>query len=57
MHSVLQDFGIKYNCENGGPALESLTNQIYKNTTTISEYYFAEDLPDVQTLNDCLPPV
>ena len=29
-----EDFGIKYNCENGGP-LERLTN-IYKNPTTIT---------------------
>jgi len=29
-----EDFGIKYNCENGGPAPEKLTNAIYKNTTT-----------------------
>ena len=31
-----EDFGIKYNCENGGPAPEKLTNAIYKNTTTIT---------------------
>eukprot|EP00897_Mesotaenium_endlicherianum_P010385 jgi/Mesen1/9375/ME000610S08691 len=42
-----EDFGIKYNCENGGPALESLTDSIYKNTTTISEYLIAEGLPEV----------
>ncbi|KAK9813312.1 hypothetical protein WJX72_012352 [[Myrmecia] bisecta] len=38
-----EDFGIKYNCENGGPAPEKLTNEIYKNTTTISQYFIAED--------------
>ncbi len=27
-----EDFGIKYNCENGGPAPESLTNAIYAQT-------------------------
>jgi phosphoglucomutase len=32
-----EDFGIKYNCENGGPAPERLTNAIYANTTTITE--------------------
>lgn len=42
-----EDFGIKYNCDNGGPALESLTDKIYKNTTTISEYQIAADLPEV----------
>lgn len=41
-----QDFGIKYNCENGGPAPEGLTNSIYKYTTTISELKFAS-LPKV----------
>ncbi|KAJ1980935.1 hypothetical protein H4R35_000930 [Dimargaris xerosporica] len=32
------DFGIKYNVANGGPAPESVTNQIYANTQTIQEY-------------------
>ncbi|GAB2232142.1 hypothetical protein Drorol1_Dr00011165 [Drosera rotundifolia] len=42
-----EDFGIKYNMENGGPAPEGVTNKIYENTTTIKEYLIAEDLPDV----------
>ncbi|KZV14729.1 phosphoglucomutase, cytoplasmic [Dorcoceras hygrometricum] len=42
-----EDFGIKYNMENGGPALEGTTDKIYKNTTTIKEYFIAEGLPDV----------
>ncbi|CAI5506931.1 unnamed protein product, partial [Closterium sp. Naga37s-1] len=42
-----EDFGIKYNCENGGPAPEGLTNQIYQHTTTISELKIAEGLPEV----------
>uniref|UniRef100_A0A0D9ZCE4 phosphoglucomutase (alpha-D-glucose-1,6-bisphosphate-dependent) n=1 Tax=Oryza glumipatula TaxID=40148 RepID=A0A0D9ZCE4_9ORYZ len=41
------DFGIKYNMENGGPAPESVTDKIFSNTTTITEYLIAEDLPDV----------
>eukprot|EP00898_Chlorokybus_atmophyticus_P004305 jgi/Chlat1/4876/Chrsp31S08943 len=41
------DFGIKYNCENGGPAPENLTNAIHKITETISEYKQASDLPEV----------
>ena len=45
--SGYQDFGIKYNCENGGPAPESLTDAIYKNTTTISKLKVAEGLPEV----------
>lgn len=42
-----EDFGIKYNMENGGPAPESVTDGIYENTKTIKEYLIAEDLPDV----------
>lgn len=44
--SLLQDFGIKYNMENGGPAPESITDKIYENTTKIKEYLTVE-LPDV----------
>ena len=32
------DFGIKYNIQNGGPAPEALTNQIYQRTKTIDQY-------------------
>ncbi|WOL03932.1 phosphoglucomutase, cytoplasmic 2 [Canna indica] len=42
-----EDFGIKYNMENGGPAPEGITDKIYANTKTIKEYFIAEDLPDV----------
>lgn len=42
-----EDFGIKYNMENGGPAPEGVTDKIYENTTTIKEYLIAKDLPDV----------
>ncbi|KAJ7557113.1 hypothetical protein O6H91_05G111600 [Diphasiastrum complanatum] len=42
-----EDFGIKYNSENGGPALEGLTNKMYDLTKTIKEYLIAEDLPNV----------
>ncbi|KAF3432148.1 hypothetical protein FNV43_RR26887 [Rhamnella rubrinervis] len=41
-----EDFGIKYNMENGGPAPEAITDKIYENTKTIKEYLIA-DLPDV----------
>jgi phosphoglucomutase len=41
------DFGIKYNCENGGPALESLTNDIYAQTGLISKYYICDEFPEV----------
>ncbi|KAG8094946.1 hypothetical protein GUJ93_ZPchr0012g20916 [Zizania palustris] len=33
-----EDFGIKYNMENGGPAPESVTDKIFSNTKTITEY-------------------
>ncbi|CAM6117754.1 unnamed protein product [Calypogeia fissa] len=42
-----EDFGIKYNTENGGPALEGLTNSIYEITKTISKYSIAEGIPQV----------
>lgn len=42
-----EDFGIKYNCENGGPAPEKLTNTIYANTTTIKEYKMCTDFPSI----------
>ncbi|KAL6192560.1 hypothetical protein ACLB2K_033646 [Fragaria x ananassa] len=41
-----EDFGIKYNMGNGGPAPESITNKIYENTTQIKEY-LTVDLPEV----------
>ncbi|KAN0063528.1 Phosphoglucomutase-2 [Thecaphora frezii] len=36
------DFGIKYNMENGGPAPESVTDRIFESTKTIQEYYIVE---------------
>jgi len=39
------DFGIKYNISNGGPAPESLTEKIYKNSRTITRL-FTIDAPD-----------
>lgn len=40
------DFGIKFNISNGGPAPEEVTNRIHKITETISEYKIV-DLPDL----------
>ena len=37
-----EDFGIKYNVSNGGPAPEKFTDALYQNTKTISEYHLAE---------------
>lgn len=45
---ISQDFGIKYNMENGGPAPEAVTDKIFANTKIINEYLIAEDLPDVR---------
>jgi len=42
-----EDFGIKYNCENGGPAPEKLTDTIYANTTSIKSYKMCNDFPDI----------
>lgn len=36
------DFGVKYNCSNGGPAPEKVTNAIYENSTKICEYKIAK---------------
>jgi phosphoglucomutase len=40
------DFGIKFNTDNGGPAPEEVTNRIYKISEGIKEYK-QMDLPDV----------
>lgn len=32
------DFGIKYNMSNGGPAPESVTDEIFKKSKSIQEY-------------------
>jgi len=37
-----EDFGIKYNIANGGPAPESLTDRVYARTKTIDRYYSAD---------------
>lgn len=40
-----EDFGIKYNCGNGGPAPEKVTNAIAARTQEINEYFTCEGLP------------
>ncbi|MEM8591135.1 MAG: alpha-D-glucose phosphate-specific phosphoglucomutase [Pseudomonadota bacterium] len=37
-----EDFGLKYNGPNGGPAAESVTDKIFARTTEISEYHIAD---------------
>ena len=44
-----EDFGIKYNCENGGPAPEALTTAIYELTKTIKTVRICEAFPEVDT--------
>ncbi|PLP59655.1 alpha-D-glucose phosphate-specific phosphoglucomutase [Mesorhizobium loti] len=46
-----EDFGIKYNAENGGPAPEKLTDAMYARTKAITEYRIA-DIPliDLDTI-------
>ncbi|KAF8375611.1 hypothetical protein PRIPAC_82040 [Pristionchus pacificus] len=38
------DFGIKFNCENGGPAPDHVTDAIHKITTEISSYSVCRDI-------------
>jgi phosphoglucomutase len=42
-----EDFGIKYNCENGGPAPEKLTDLIYELSRTITSYRICQNFPSV----------
>lgn len=37
------DFGVKFNTENGGPALEGLTNKIFEESKTIKAYPWPKD--------------
>mmetsp|Transcript_5163 Transcript_5163/g.7416 ORF Transcript_5163/g.7416 Transcript_5163/m.7416 type:complete len:1061 (-) Transcript_5163:496-3678(-) len=42
-----EDFGIKYNCENGGPGPDKLMNAIYSNTTSIRSYKICSEFPEI----------
>ncbi len=44
-----EDFGVKFNMANGGPAPESVTQAMYQRTTTISAYQIVT-APDVDLL-------
>ncbi|XP_053611049.1 phosphoglucomutase [Plodia interpunctella] len=41
---INNDFGIKFNCSNGGPAPDHTTNEIYDLTTKIKQYNIVPDL-------------
>ena len=41
-----EDFGLKFNAANGGPAPESLTEKMFVQTTTLAEYHILQ-APDV----------
>ena len=41
-----EDFGLKFNAANGGPAPESLTEKMFAQTTTLAEYHIFQ-APDV----------
>ncbi|NPA94144.1 MAG: alpha-D-glucose phosphate-specific phosphoglucomutase [Thermodesulfobacteria bacterium] len=45
------DFGVKFNIENGGPAPEKVTNEIYQQSLRIERYLIAEG-PDIDISRD-----
>ena len=45
------DFGIKYNVSNGGPAPEGVTNKIYERTKSITSYKVIEQPPVCRSIN------
>jgi phosphoglucomutase len=42
-----EDFGIKYNTSNGGPAPEKISDAVFVNSTQIQTYKIVDDLPEV----------
>jgi len=44
---ITEDFGIKYNCENGGPAPEKMTNKMVEFTASITEIKMCNGVPDI----------
>ncbi|MEL6571167.1 MAG: alpha-D-glucose phosphate-specific phosphoglucomutase [Pseudomonadota bacterium] len=48
-----EDFGIKFNAANGGPAPESLTDAIFEQTTSISSYKILDGAaPEIGTIGE-----
>jgi phosphoglucomutase len=48
---ITEDFGIKYNGENGGPAPELMTDKMVVHTSTIKEIKMCEKVPTVDIAN------
>jgi phosphoglucomutase len=44
-----EDFGIKFNGKNGGPSLESVTEEIFNQTLKISQYTMLDGWTSVDT--------
>ncbi len=44
-----EDFGIKFNGKNGGPALESVTDEIFEQTKKITQYTLIQDYQNIDT--------
>jgi len=44
---ITEDFGIKYNCENGGPAPEKTTDKMVDHTAKITSYVICDQVPTV----------
>jgi len=44
---INDDFGIKYNCENGGPSPEKMTDLMVAWTAKITEYKICDKVPEV----------
>lgn len=42
-----EDFGVKYNISNGGPAPEGVTNAIFEHSTKIASYQITDETPQI----------
>jgi phosphoglucomutase len=51
---INDDFGIKYNCENGGPAPEKATNLMVEWTAKVTELKSCEGVPVIDLTTPCV---